>query len=128
VLTQTRVDSVSSFTVDGVLTVDGVRFADRGELAAAGAAQGNAAAISARFTRVTGADDAKGVILPTPTAGDEYLVFSAQATNGLKIYPNVGGTINEGSANAAVTIEGKTLARFVAWNATTWDGQYTANA
>jgi hypothetical protein len=98
-------------------------------LAAAGAAQGNAAAISSQSTTVTGADDAKGVILPATAApGSVYFVYSAQATNGLKVYPHVGGDINDGSANAAVVIEGKSQAIFVNQDGTTWSGTYTANS
>jgi hypothetical protein len=32
------------------------------------------------------------------------------------------------AANAAIVIEGKSLARFVALDATTWAAQYTANS
>lgn len=107
------------------------RHTDRGTIAAAGSAIGNATAIVNQFQTVTGADDTKGVILPTPTAatlGDEYIVYSSQATNGLKVFPHVNGTINDGSANAAVVIEGKSAARFVAYDTTNWVAIYTANA
>ena len=98
-------------------------------LAAAGTVIGNATAVAARFSTVSGADDAKGVILPsTASPGDEYLLYNEHATAGLKCYPHVNGDINDGSANAAVVIEGKTLARFIRMNDATWAGAFTANA
>lgn len=107
------------------------RHTDRGTIAAAGTVIANATAIANQFTKVTGADDTKGVVLPTPvtaTLGDEYLVYQNEATAGLKVYPHVGGTINDGSANAAIVQEGKTLARFIAYDTTNWTAQFTANA
>ena len=98
-------------------------------LAATGTVIGNAAAITARFSVVTGANDSAGVLLPSTAAvGDEYLVYSSTATSGLKVYPPVNSDINDGSANAAVAIEGKTLARFIRIDGTTWAAQFTANS
>lgn len=98
-------------------------------LAAAGTVIGDAAAITSRFTTVSGADDTKGVRLPSGASpGDEYKVYNQHATAGLKVYPPVNGDINDGSANAAVVIEGKTLATFINMDGTTWAGVYTANA
>lgn len=96
--------------------------------AGAGTVIANAAAITARFTRSTG-DDTVGLQLPsTARIGDEYLVYNLAATAGLKVYPPTNGDINDGSANASVTIEGKTLARFINMDGTTWVAQFTANA
>lgn len=100
-------------------------------IAAAGSAQGDAAAIptGASFTLVTGADGTKGVILPVPVMdGQVILVYSTVATNGLKIYPPSGGAINGGTGDAAITIEGKTLALFAASSAGNWTAIYTANS
>lgn len=98
-------------------------------LAAAGTVIANAAAISARFTIVTGADDAKGVILPsTASPGDVYYVYQSHATSGLKVYPPVNGDINDGSANAAVVQEGKSLGQYINLDGTTWAAMFTANA
>lgn len=96
-------------------------------VASAGSAQGDAAALSLGANVVSGADGTKGVILPTPVAGDVVEVYSSVATNGLKIYPHSGGDINDGTGNAAVTIEGKTFSRFVAVDGTTWAAMFTAN-
>lgn len=98
-------------------------------LAAAGTVIGNATAVVARFSTVSGADDAKGVILPSGASiGDEYLLYNEHATAGLKVYPPVNGDINDGSANAAVVQEGKTLGRYINMDGTTWAAQFTANA
>lgn len=97
-------------------------------VAAAGSTQSDAAQLTADVNTVTGADGTKGVLLPPGVAGKEVVVYSTHATNGLKVYPASGADINDGTADAAVTIEGKTIARFVALDATTWAASYTANS
>ncbi len=97
-------------------------------VAATGSVIGNAAALSAGFQVVTGADDTKGVVLPAAAPGKVVEVYSSQATNGLKVYPPVNGTVNDGSANTAVTIEGKSLARFIGTSATNWAASFVTNA
>lgn len=102
---------------------------DVGTLAAAGSAQGDAAAIVNRVTHVSAADGTKGVILPAAFAGaGEYRIYNLHATNGLKIYPASGDDINDGTGDAAVTIEGKTVAVFTALDAATWAATYTVNS
>lgn len=96
-------------------------------VAAAGSAQGDAAALNLGFNTVSAADGTKGVILPTGVAGDRVEVYNSVATNGLKIYPATSGTINGGSANASITIEGKTLAGFVNVDGTNWAAIFTVN-
>jgi len=99
-----------------------------GDVAATGSNQGTAAALLYPVNNVTDGDGTKGVILPTPVAGKTVLVYHSVATVGLPVYPQSGGTINGGSANAAVTIEGKTKAIFVATSSTNWAAMYTANS
>lgn len=96
-------------------------------LASDGADLAGAAAVSDVVCNVTGADGNKGVVLPAATAGRLFYVYNAVATNGLKIYPASGETINGGTPSAAVTIEGKTLATFVCAADGNWAAQYTAN-
>jgi hypothetical protein len=101
---------------------------DVGTVAAAGSAQGDAAALTDPFTYVTASDGTKGVILPVVAqAGVVMFVYDSVATSGVKVYPGTGCTINGGSANASVTMEGKTLAVFVAQSATNWAAIFTAN-
>lgn len=98
-------------------------------VAAAGSVIGNATALgSVGVSTVSGADDAKGVVLPAAARGKVHFVYSNQATNGLKVYPPVNGSINDGTANAAVVIEGKSLAVFVGTNSTNWASIFTANS
>jgi hypothetical protein len=96
-------------------------------IAAAGSAQGDAEALTGSFNTVTGADGTKGVVLPAARAGLKVDVYNSVATNGLKVYPATGDDINDGTTNAAITIEGKTLASFTAVDATTWAAQFTAD-
>lgn len=98
-------------------------------VAAAGSAAGDAAAVTHRNTEVSGADGTKGVILPAPGSkpGARVSVYNQHATNGLKIYPHTGGDINDGTTNAAITIEGKGIAEFVDLDGTTWACQYVIN-
>ncbi len=110
------------------VTADGVRrepsylnFGPSVALAATGSVIANAAAITGRFTVVSGADNAKGVILPSGTQiGDAYLVYSSVASSGLLVYPPVNGTIDDGSANASVAVEGRSLQMFVNANGVNW--------
>lgn len=97
-------------------------------LAALGSSQATAAPLSATVTNVTGADGTKGVRLPaSPRPGAFFAVYNATATNGLPVYPGNGAAINGGTLNAAVSIEGKTLALFIATDAANWAAIYTAN-
>lgn len=96
-------------------------------VAAAGSVQGDAAALGDGISYVSGADGTKGVILPGASAGRLRLVYNTHATNGLKVYPASGDDINDGTANAAVTIEGKTLAIFLALDGSTWASIFTVN-
>jgi predicted RecA/RadA family phage recombinase len=97
-------------------------------VAAAGSAQGDAAALTGSAVNVvSAADGTKGVILPAVTAGAYVEVYTSVATNGLKIYPATGDDINDGSANAAITIEGKTHAIFRGLDTSTWAAVFTAN-
>ena len=97
-------------------------------VAPTGSTQGDAAQLTAAVSIVTGADGTKGVILPVPKVGRQVSVYSATATNGLKVYPHSGGDINDGTSNAAITIEGKTRADFLAVDTTTWAAIYTADS
>lgn len=97
-------------------------------VAAAGSAQGDAAALSEGLNYVSAADGTKGVILPTGYPGlGPIKVYNLHASNGLKVYPHSGGDINDGTGDAAVTIEGKTVATFDCIDGTTWAATYTAN-
>lgn len=122
------ITGLRNVTLTGLLTTADLTISDIGTIAAAGSVQGDATAIANTISVVTGADGTKGVILPAATAGLVYIVYSSTATNGLKIYPASGDDINDGSADAAITIEGKTAAIFIAVDTATWTAIYTANS
>lgn len=122
------ISTITNATITNLVTGGIEKNTDVGTLAAAGTVIANAAAIVNAVTIVTGADDAAGVVLPTAVAGKVLEIYSNQATNGLKVYPPVNGTINDGSANAAIVIEGKSFAYFRATNATNWAAIFTTNS
>jgi hypothetical protein len=106
---------------------DGLKLGDFAEVTAAGSAQGDAASLTGVVNVVAGADNTKGVVLPAAAEGLTCVVYSSVATNGLKVYPATGDDINDGTTNTAVTIEGETLAIFLALDDTTWSAMFTAN-
>lgn len=90
-------------------------------VAAAGSAQGDAAAITTGFTLVSAADGTKGVVLPAAAAGLQAIVKNIDAANAvLKVYPATGDGINAIAVNSAISMAAKTSAMFVAYDATTW--------
>lgn len=92
-------------------------------IVSAGATQGGATPIVNRTVVVTTATaSSKGVELPTAATGLEVTVINKGPTFGVKVYPNVHGTINAGASNAAdttVLAAGKTTI-YLALNATNW--------
>lgn len=92
-----------------------------GTVAAAGSNQSGAAPLTSTVTEVTGASGTNGVRLPVPgRIGRQMQVYSSAATNALKVYPHSGGSINNGSANAAVDLAARTLGLFVSVSPTNW--------
>lgn len=83
-------------------------------IAATGSSQTDAALIKGNICVVTGADATVGVILVKPRVlGHQVMVYSSAATNALPTYPPVGGTINNGSTNAAFSAAARTPYLFV---------------
>lgn len=109
--------------------VSGRRRSSVYSVAATGSAQGDAAALKEdALNTVSAADGTKGVVLPAAAAGSRCRVYNEHASNGLKIYPASGDDINDGTTNAAITIEGKTVAVLEAIDGTTWTAVFTANS
>lgn len=88
-------------------------------VAAAGTNQGTAAALSLGFNYVTGADDAKGVKLPAAAAGSIVIIKVGPGAD-LLVYPNTSDKINDGSANAAITVVDDVCFMLIAKDATDW--------
>jgi len=100
---------------------------DAKAVTAAGSTQADAAALTGVLNVVAGADGTKGVVLPTAALGMPVIVYSSVATNGLKIYPAADDAINGGTADAAITIEGKTMALLIPTAVDNWGAIFTAN-
>ncbi len=91
-------------------------------VAAAGTNQATATAVTAQFTTVTGADGTKGVILPSPRVSGEYReqhIYNS-GTSPLKVYPPVGSTLNDESANTSITVGPSTIVKLLPVSATAW--------
>lgn len=89
--------------------------------AAAGTTRANATAMTASFNWVTGADAAKGVILPAPTAGRLIVVKNDDTANAvLKVYAPGSATINGVAGSTAFSMAAKTACWFVAYDTTSW--------
>jgi hypothetical protein len=107
--------SASTVTASGSLVIKSAT------VAAAGSNQGTATAVAAGFTLVTGADAAKGVVLPAASAGLIVIIKNADAANAvLKVYPASGDAINALAANASYDMAAKTSVLLVAYDSTTW--------
>ena len=103
------------------VTLTGGLYLNSSTVAATGSAQTDAAALSPGFNLATGADAAKGVILPAAVAGLVVIVKNADAANAvLKVYPATGDAINALAANASYDITNLTSTLLVAYDATTW--------
>lgn len=98
-----------------------------GTAAAAGSAQTDATRIVHHYTVVSGGDDSTGVILPGAAPGAEYYILNTGSA-GLKIYPASGQKINNGSANANITILENTLAHFAGLDYSQWGATFTVNS
>jgi len=73
-------------------------------LTAAGTTQANALAIGNDINVITTTAASTGVVLPaTLSAGDQITVVNYGAST-LNVFPPVGGKINNGTTNAAVTL------------------------
>lgn len=88
-------------------------------VAAAGTTQTNAAALSSGFNYVTGADDTKGVRLPAAVAGTVVIIKVGPGAD-LKVYPASGDKINDGSADAALTVVDDVCFMLIAKDGTDW--------
>lgn len=108
-------------TIAGAKTFSTMPIIPTATVAATGSDQAGAAAITTGFALVSGADDAKGVKLPTAVAGLQCIIKSSVAGKILKVYPFSGDAINALAGDAAISLaSGPTAAMFIAYDATTW--------
>lgn len=88
-------------------------------LAAAGATQGNAAAITKDVVIVTVTASTQGVKLPTAVTNRQIRVH-CPGTVGVKVYPNTNDKISTASTNVAVALVADKANIYIAKDATTW--------
>lgn len=88
-------------------------------IAAAGASQGNATAITSRVTIVTVTASTQGVKLPTATTGLQVMVM-VPGTKGVKVYPFSGDKISTAATNVAVALVADKANIYRAIDAVTW--------
>lgn len=86
---------------------------EQATIAAAGSAQGSAAALTALTNIITGASGSNGVILPAGAVNLQVTVINTSASNALLVYPDSGGTLNGGAANASASLAAKKGATYV---------------
>jgi hypothetical protein len=106
-------------TVSGVKTFSAMPVIPVATVAATGADQSGAAAITTGFTLVTGADDAKGVKLPAAAAGLMCIIKVGDGAD-LKVYPNTDDAINAIAANSPITVVDDVCFALIALDGTTW--------
>lgn len=99
-------------------------------ISAAGTTQATATALDLNdYQIVTVVAASSGVILPaTLSAGDEIAVANYDASGGdaLSVYPPVGGKINNGTLNAAVSITANKNGTFVCIDSLNFIGKLSA--
>jgi hypothetical protein len=88
-------------------------------LAAAGATQGDASAITGGVVMVSTTTSAEGVRLPTAVTGLNVLVCAPLLLN-VNVYPATGGTIGVAAQNAAVVLAAAKSSLYIAENTTQW--------
>jgi hypothetical protein len=87
---------------------------------ATGSTQATAFALGAEITAFSTAAASTGAILPSDaTAGDEMEVYNGGA-NSLTVYPPVGGTINNLSANTGLALATLKSGKYKCVAALTW--------
>jgi cytoskeletal protein CcmA (bactofilin family) len=130
-LTNTEVDTnftnlnTDKFESGDDITVDDITVSGRfivgvnASVTAAGTTQGTATVLTKTYNIVNTASTNQGVQLPDATAGTRVTVFNSTAAT-IKIYPYTNESINDLSANAALSLGPEKGRDFVAVSATQW--------
>jgi hypothetical protein len=109
------IDTLINLTLSGYLA-----HSNAAAVTAAGTTQGTATALAADFNNIATGTANQGVVLPTGVPGMRVLVWNSTG-NTIKIYPAGTGTIDGGSASAAVTLtSAHRAAEFFCQSANTW--------
>lgn len=95
-------------------------------VAATGSDQAGAAALTgAPAFNVTAGNGTKGVVLPAAVANGPIIRVYNNSGSNLKVYPASGDDINDGTADAAVTVAANTFAVFESLDTSTWAANYS---
>lgn len=90
---------------------------------ATGSTQANSTVIGTKsmgMVAVSGANAAKGVVLPAASAGKIYFIKNLDAAE-LEVWPAVGDGINAIAVNTQIAMAASTAAVFIAKDSTTWE-------
>jgi len=91
----------TTFTAPGYVAITtGLYESTTASVTAAGATQGTATALTTSYNVITTAAAGTGVILPTPLLNGWAISIVNRGANAVNVYPNTGGSINGGVANA----------------------------
>jgi cytoskeletal protein CcmA (bactofilin family) len=130
-LTNTEVDTnftnlnTDKFESGDDITVDDITVSGRfivgvdASVTAAGTTQGTATALTKTYNIVNTASANQGVALPDASAGTRVTIFNS-TTATIKIYPYTNESINDLTANAALSLGPEKGRDFVAVSATQW--------
>lgn len=110
----------TNLSLDDLVVTGDATFSNDSSVTAAGSDQSGATALTKTYSVVGTATSNQGVKLPTAAAGLQYTVKNDTAVN-IKIYPNTSGTINGGSANAAIDCPAGSTTRLIGASSTDWD-------
>ena len=109
----------ANFTGMGAATRQAIGGTAAKGLVGAGSTQATATKLGADHNQFFTVALGQGALLPAPNTGEWISVHNGGA-NALSVYPNVGGAINGGSANAAVSVPAGKAAIFIPLDALTW--------
>tara|TARA_B110000967_G_C18901869_1_gene576299 strand:+ start:11880 stop:12746 length:867 start_codon:yes stop_codon:yes gene_type:complete len=87
---------------------------------AAGTTQGDATAVTKTYNIVTTASANQGVKLPTAATGVRVTVYNSTSAL-IKIYPNTSDAIDDGSANAPITLRPNKVKEYIAISVSQWN-------
>jgi hypothetical protein len=119
-LNSDKYESGDSIVADDLTTSGDITAATASSITAAGTIQGDATALTKTYNVVATATADQGVKLPTAASGLVYNVINATSVS-IKLYPNTSGTINSGTANAAINIPAGTSAQLVGTSSSNWN-------
>lgn len=89
-------------------------------LTAVGSTQATALALAAAVNEITTAAASTGVILPLGANGGDSIEVYNGGANGITVYPPVGGTINNLSANTGLALATLKSGKYTCRSALTW--------